>query len=75
MGITPIVFSPPPANGVNIGRCLAKADWNGLNLDTCNFSVDEMTNDRIYANKLLEIIEKTNRVVHVDNLHLRYITL
>jgi len=40
MGITPVVFSPPPANGEDIGRCLARADWMGWSLDECNFSIE-----------------------------------
>lgn len=68
MGVKPIVFSPPPVNGVDLGRCLARADWRGLNLDICNFRVDEITSDRIKVNKLLKIIKKTSKVIQLDEL-------
>jgi peptidoglycan/LPS O-acetylase OafA/YrhL len=29
LGIQPIVFSPPPDNGLDLGRCLARAEWMG----------------------------------------------
>lgn len=68
IGIRPIVFSPPPANGVNLGRCLARADFRGLSLDKCNFSVDEVTIERINVNRFLKIIKKTSKVVQLDDL-------
>ncbi|MGX9728032.1 MAG: acyltransferase family protein [Candidatus Electronema sp. VV] len=68
MGIRPIIFSPPPANGVNLGRCLAKTDWKGLNLNLCDFGVDEIINDRIIANQFLNIIKNTSTVIQLDEL-------
>ncbi|MEI6154958.1 MAG: acyltransferase family protein, partial [Deltaproteobacteria bacterium] len=68
MGITPIVFSPPPANGVNFGRCLARAEWFGLSLDECNFRVDGINQNTLSINKFLEIIKNDYRVVRLDKL-------
>lgn len=68
MGITPIVFSPPPANGINIGRCLARASYLGLDLDSCNFRVDEIAQDRLATYSFLESISKYHRVVFLNNL-------
>jgi hypothetical protein len=68
MGITPIVFSPPPANGVDLGRCLARADWLGLNLDKCNFRVDEIVQDRLDVYRFLETIGKNYNVIRLDNI-------
>jgi peptidoglycan/LPS O-acetylase OafA/YrhL len=68
MGIVPIVFSPPPANRINLGRCLARAEWSGMNLDECNFQVTEMSEDRINSHRFLENIKVNYRVVHLDDL-------
>lgn len=68
MGITPVIFSPPPANGVDLGRCLARAAWIGLSLDKCNFRVDELTQNHLDVYSFLETIRENYRVVHLDNL-------
>lgn len=67
MGITPIIFSPPPANGVDLGRCLARAGWLGLNLDKCNFRVDEIIQDRVAVYRFLETIDNNYDVIRLDN--------
>jgi hypothetical protein len=67
MGIAPVVFSPPPANGMDLGRCLAKAEWNGLDLDNCNFVRSDMSKARKEVYQLLEKIEKSYRVVRLDD--------
>ncbi|MFC1536911.1 acyltransferase family protein [Pseudomonadota bacterium] len=68
MGITPIVFSPPPQNGINLGRCLARAEWTGLNLDKCNFRVDDISQNQINVYRFLETINEKYRVVRLDKL-------
>jgi peptidoglycan/LPS O-acetylase OafA/YrhL len=67
MGITPVVFSPPPTSGIDLGRCLARAGWYGLNLDKCNFRVDEIIQDRLDAYRFLETIRKNYDVIRLDN--------
>ncbi len=68
MGVTPVVFSPPPANGIDLGRCLAKAEWIGLNLDECNFNLDQMLQSRRDVYSFLENIKKHHRVIRLDNM-------
>lgn len=41
LGITPVVFSPTPESGQDIGRCLAKARFLGINQDECNFDLEQ----------------------------------
>jgi peptidoglycan/LPS O-acetylase OafA/YrhL len=67
MGIVPIVFSPPPANGVDLGRCLARADLLGLNLDKCNFRVNEIIKDRLDVYRFLETISKNYDVIRLED--------
>lgn len=68
MGITPIVFSPPPANGTNLGRCLVRAEWAGLSLDLCDFRVDGISREIVHVYSFLENIKKKYRVVRLDDL-------
>ena len=67
MGITPIVFAPPPANGIDLGRCLARAGWLGLNLDECNFRVDEILQNRSDVYNFLETISNNYNVIRLDD--------
>jgi peptidoglycan/LPS O-acetylase OafA/YrhL len=67
MGITPIVFSSPPANGNNIGFCLARAEHWGLNMDVCNFKTNTISQERLDAYDFLKPIEKNYRVVRLDH--------
>ncbi len=68
MGITPVVFSPPASNGNDLGHCLEHAAWMGIDLDACDFAVDEMRFSRLRAYDLLDIIKDNYRVVRVDKL-------
>lgn len=68
MGIKPIIFSPPPANGNNIGRCLAHADWFGLDMDKCNFSLDELSQMRLDVYRFLESVKQNYRIIRLDKL-------
>ncbi len=67
MGIKPIVFSPPPANGTNLGRCLTRADWQKKALDVCNFSKDNMLEIRTTAYKFLNQIKDQYHIVRLDD--------
>ncbi|GAA0413078.1 acyltransferase family protein [Cocleimonas flava] len=67
IGIKPIVFSPPPANGINLGRCLTRADWKGKALDACNFNKDKMLDIRQTVYEFLDTIEDKYQVVRLDD--------
>ena len=67
MGIKPIVFSPPPANGTNLGRCLTRAEWKGKELNACNFNKDKMLDIREIVYKFLETIEDKYQIVRLDD--------
>ena len=68
MGITPIVFSPPPATGDDLGRCLAKAEWMGLSLSECDFNVDQISTKTKETYQFLEGIEKEYPVIRIDRM-------
>lgn len=67
-GIKPIVFSPPPSNGRDLGRCVVKAKWQGASLDDCNFSMHEMSEDVLSAHDFLMPIAPHYRVVFLEDL-------
>ena len=68
MGITPVVFSPPPATGRSLGKCLASAQWQGLSLDRCNFQKAAISADRVVVYGFLDNIEADYHVVRLDEL-------
>jgi hypothetical protein len=67
-GVTPIIFSPPPATTFDIGRCLAKAELHNIKLDLCDFDSSTVTRSRLTAYQLLKSIEKKYRVVWLNNM-------
>ena len=68
LGVIPIIFSSPPANGIDLGRCLAKASWMQLNLEKCNFNQSHMTEDRKREYKFLDMIKDKYPVIRLDKL-------
>lgn len=68
MGIKPIIFSPPPANGINLGRCLVKADSIGRNLNNCNFKKNNISAKITEVYHFLKFIDKKYKVVNLDAL-------
>ena len=67
LGVKPIVFSPPPANGSNLGRCLIQADWKGESLGACNFTKEKMTDIRNTVFNFLQSVSKKHAVVRLDD--------
>lgn len=67
LGIKPVIFSPPPANGYNIGRCLTKADWRGENLNQCDFKREQMSSERSLVYEFLDTFKDKYQVVHLDD--------
>jgi peptidoglycan/LPS O-acetylase OafA/YrhL len=67
MGITPIVFSPPPANGADLGRCLVRTLVSNRDLDDCNFRVSAILDEQLNVNRFLRNIEENYRVVYLSD--------
>ncbi|MBV1915662.1 MAG: acyltransferase [Pseudomonadales bacterium] len=68
MGVVPVVFSSPPANGEDLGRCLGKAEWMGERLDRCDFELSQMSEDRTGEYRFLEQFKGTTRVIRLDEM-------
>lgn len=67
MGITPVVFSPTPQNGKNIGQCLVRHEFLGGDLNSCGFSRDQVTISSNYVHKFLKNIANYYDVVFIDD--------
>ncbi|MDC0949086.1 acyltransferase family protein [Gammaproteobacteria bacterium] len=67
-GVTPIVFSPPPANGVNLGQCLAKAQMHGESLNRCNFPVEDILEAHLIVKEFLTHAEGKAAVIFLEEL-------
>jgi len=67
-GATPIIFSPPPTNGIDLGRCLARAQWMGVSLDECNFQLKEMSKPITSTYNLLSSLEESYRVINIKEM-------
>lgn len=68
MGVTPVVFSPPPSNGVDLGRCLATAKWGGDDLVNCDFPQGDISKGRLMAYELLREMGKDFSVIFLTDL-------
>lgn len=68
MGITPIIISPPPQNGVNIGDCLVRAEFFGGDLSGCNFTRDNITDASNEISKFLKVIAEHHKVIFMDEI-------
>jgi len=69
MGITPVVFSPMPQNGKNIGECLVRMEFFGGDLNTCGFNIGEATEESKRVHEFLKDIAKNHKVVFIDESH------
>ena len=67
MGITPVVFSPTPRNGDNIGKCLIMTESSGNDLDACNFSRQSITEIYNEVYEFLNNISNSYNVVFLEN--------
>jgi peptidoglycan/LPS O-acetylase OafA/YrhL len=66
-GIKPIVVSPTPKNGNNIGDCLLKASLFNVEKSRCNFqlAISEQRNQKV--NELLRKVELNYNVIWLSN--------
>lgn len=67
LGITPIIFSPPPVNGNNIGRCLLKANYFSESPHKCDFSLSNANANQKDVIKFLTYISKSYKVVWLSD--------
>ena len=66
MGIRPVVFAPPPNNGVSNGRCLVYATLFGDDLAVCDFAPDSVLDAHRRAIEQLRALDGEFEVVWLD---------
>jgi peptidoglycan/LPS O-acetylase OafA/YrhL len=66
LGKIPVIFSPTPKNGHNIGRCLIKAEQFGKDSSVCDFELEEA---KIKQNPVYNFLEKISNISSVVMLH------
>lgn len=66
MGIHLAVFSPPPSDFNNRGRCLVRASLEALDLDACNYLVADIQPIYFRVYDFLEKFREDYRVVRLD---------
>ncbi|MFS1936405.1 acyltransferase family protein [Vibrio splendidus] len=67
-GIRPVVFTPPPETGVNIGKCLTSSSFMNESYNHCDFNINEITTRQkdIYA--WLDRVSDKYKVVDVREM-------
>ena len=68
LGIQPVIVSPPPVTGDNLGRCLARAALFGRSLDRCDFPPAAIAPRQRRIYRLLDALGPTRPVVRLDRL-------
>jgi len=68
LGITPIIFAPPPTTQQDVGRCLTSAEWMGIGLEQCDFPLEEIAQERIMAYWFLSAFEDDYKIIRLDRL-------
>ena len=67
MGLSPIIFSPPPSTGDDLGRCLVRASYL-IDLSVCDFSTERVEESTVMAYELLMRVSDRYSVVWLDRL-------
>jgi len=67
LGIRPVVVSPPPSTGNNIGGCLARARWLGEQLQHCDFGLEQANQEAKGIRKFLQEIDRDYEVIWLEN--------
>tara|TARA_B110000093_G_scaffold182562_1_gene229573 strand:+ start:158 stop:2065 length:1908 start_codon:yes stop_codon:yes gene_type:complete len=56
MGKIPVIFTPPPADGSDLGNCLMRQELRGQSLSNCDFQREHITvSKRLSSSKLEQI--------------------
>lgn len=66
--ISVVLVAPPPANGSDIGRCLARSVFLGRNLDYCDFPLSEISPNRLHVYRLLSQLQAEVPVIWLHEL-------
>jgi peptidoglycan/LPS O-acetylase OafA/YrhL len=68
LNLTPVIFSPAPANGKELGRCLTRAVWFEGNLSECNFEEKQQTSERLRSYQFIDSLADDYRTIRLDRM-------
>ena len=68
VGATPVFVGPPPADGNDLGRCVANTLWKGADPHFCDFEIDELTQSRRKVEAVLQRLSVNYTVVELDGV-------
>lgn len=70
LGVEPVIFAPPPANGRDLGRCLARSVLLGRSPESCDFAIEEISAENTAVYELLSGVARESgvRVVWLHEL-------
>ena len=66
-GVVPVIVSPTPGDGSDIGRCLAKSAQLRLMSEQCDFARSVAESRQQHVIRFLQALEPANRVVWLSN--------
>ena len=67
LGIKPIILSPPPVTGRNIGRCLVRHHYLELELDACDIRREDYLRIQSEMRELLMRVDEEHRVLWLED--------
>lgn len=68
LGMVPVVFSPPPTTGKNIGQCLTKSAFHHDDLDKCNFNFKNILPRQAQVYNFLNNLKADYNVVSIEDV-------
>ncbi len=68
LGKIPIVVSPTPGNGKDIGRCVLRAVYFGRDPSTCDYPLSTISPERKKAFALMDDIGRQYNVIRLDKM-------
>ncbi|WP_051309799.1 acyltransferase family protein [Desulfogranum japonicum] len=68
LGAIPVLVSPTPGNGLDLGRCVARAKYFYDDSSICNFDPASLMDYRQTIFSIMDEIELSNRVIRLDKL-------
>jgi peptidoglycan/LPS O-acetylase OafA/YrhL len=63
LGIKPVMFAMPPRDGSNLGQCLVKSTWLGLDDEVCDFEVGIFEEKYGHVLEFMRQVDETYNVI------------
>ncbi len=67
-GFRPVIVAPPPSPNFNVGQCIKRTVWFGVNPELCNFTKDKFSLKTVEVYDLLEQAQRFVPIFWLDSL-------